>query len=216
MVDISLDVDPFATPEQRKLDAGTPETQASEVVEVKKTEVDVDLTDLQPAMSTTQAQKDSASKIKAPQAKGLTPAQKAIGVAQGGAQVLNSIIEFEQLESKAMMNTALANIQFNEALQIGRQQALKAETAGFARGEQALLEAAAQGQEVTGGIAQSAQRAQETLGILSAITIESNAIAEAYGFKAEADLIEHELNLAEIQRNANIITGVGTSALALI
>lgn len=142
--------------------------------------------------------------------------QKKLALAKAGVGILNAQIEFSQIESKGKTNIMLANAQFNESLNIGRQQALRAETQGFARGEQAVLSAVAQGQDASGGIAQSAQLAEETLGILNAAQIENNAIRQAYGFKQEAALTQHDINLAEINRNAQIATSALSGAIALI
>lgn len=143
-------------------------------------------------------------------------AQAGLGVAQSVAGIADAVLEFEQIDSTAKLNMMFANIQFNESLRLGREQALQAETQGFARGEQGVLSAVAQGQSAQGGIAQSSQLAEETLGVLNAIAIENNAIREAYGFKSEIALIEHERNLAEINRNAKIATSALSGAISAL
>jgi len=137
---------------------------------------------------------------------------------KAGAQILNADFKFQQISSKARMNQMLASFQQGEIFQAGKSQALRAESEGFARGEQALLAAAAQGQETTGGIAQSGQRAEELFGILRASMIETNAIRKIMGLEQQKALQEHEVNLAKIERDASIATsalsGIAGGAMA--
>lgn len=203
MVDIR--VDPFSRKQEPVVD--------NTIVEPKRT--DISTGDIEPAFATPKSLDKKAKSPLTPDEKSLKM-QKNLALAKAGVGILNAQFEFSQIESRGKTNIMLANAQFNESLSIGRQQAARAETQGFARGEQAVLSAVAQGQEAGGGIAQSAQLAEEVMGVLNAAQIETNAIRQAYGFKQEAALTQHEINLAEINRNAQIATSALSGAIALI
>lgn len=146
--------------------------------------------------------------------------QAGLDILEGAAGALNEYFKFSQISAKAKTNIMLANYQADQALSLGKDAALREETKGFARGEQALLAAAAQGQEVSGGIARSAQLSEELYGVYNAMAIESNAIREAYGYKSQALMIKGEVDLAKIQRDLNIssslISGATRGALGLM
>lgn len=203
MVEIRLD--PFSRREEPVVD--------NTIVSPKNT--DISIGDVEASFELPKDIEDKTKKPLSPDAKALQT-QKNLALASAGVGILNAQFEFSQIESRGKTNIMLANTQFNQSLSIGRQQAAKAETAGFARGEQKVLAAVAQGQEAGGGIAQSAQLAEEIIGVLNAAQIETNAIREAYGFKQEAALTQHEINLAEINRNAQIATSALSGAIAFI
>lgn len=124
---------------------------------------------------------------------------------KAGLEILNANSKMRQIQEKAKHNIMLANFQAAEIEAIGKEQALKAETKGIKRGEQSLLAAAAQGQEVQGGIAQSSQRGEETIGLINAMAIESNAIRKAFGYRSQASLLQLESDLAEVQRDREVV-----------
>ncbi|QDP57309.1 MAG: hypothetical protein Unbinned1322contig1000_53 [Prokaryotic dsDNA virus sp.] len=138
-----------------------------------------------------------------------------IGLAKAGAAAYGAIKEYEHIESASKFNIALANQQFRETRAFGKDKALREETKGFARGEAAVLRSIAQGQSSTGSVATSLQEAEETLAILNATAIETNAMRQAYGFKNKAIMVEYELELAKITRDNRLITA-GISALGNI
>lgn len=125
-----------------------------------------------------------------------------------GLDILNAQFEFSQLSATAERNIALAEFQKGQILSTGAQAAGRAETAGFAKGEQSVLGSIAQGQEATGGVARSGQLAEETLGVYSAAIIETNALRQAYGIDVQIAAIESELEIAEINRNFQIASGI--------
>jgi len=131
-----------------------------------------------------------------------------LNIAKAAFEIKGAIDEFEGIESRARFNIDLANRQFSEALSSGKRDALRESSKGFAKGEQALLSAVAQGQRAGGGVATSLQKAEETIGILNAALIETNAIRQAYGFKSKASLIQHDLDIAEINRDNQIAGSV--------
>ena len=133
-------------------------------------------------------------------------------LAQTSAEIVDAFAEYRNIEANGRENIMLANSQFNEVMSLGKQASFDAETKGFVRGENATLNAAAQGQSVQGGIAQSAQRAEETLGILNAITIETNAIRKAYGFERQAIMTAHQIEVAKLNRNNKLITSALSGA----
>lgn len=151
-----------------------------------------------------------------------TPIKKinaGLGVASGAMGIINANFKFEAIDNAATRNIMLANFHANEVESIGKEQALKAETKGFAKGERSILSAVAQGQDVSGGIAQSEQRKHETIGLINAMAIESNAIRQAFGYKQQASLMDLDRDLAEIQRdidNMGSIASIGVSALGFL
>jgi hypothetical protein len=144
---------------------------------------------------------------------GAKGAQAGLTVAKTFFEIQGALQEYEATESKARFNIALANQQFRETIALGKSAALREETKGFARGEQAVLKAVSQGQSASGGIASSAQLAEETLAVLNASVIETNAIRQAYGYKSKANLIQHDLNLAKINRNNQVATSALSGAI---
>lgn len=144
-----------------------------------------------------------------------TRASTIVGLASSGLNILNAQIDFVQTSEKAKTNIMLAEFQQQEILSIGRANAFAEESKGFAKGEEALLDVAARGQDVSGGIGQSAQRQEELFGVFNAMIIETNAIRKSFGLEKQQAILESQIDIAEINRDTAIASSAISAGVSL-
>ena len=112
------------------------------------------------------------------------------------ADIMNAYVNYTSRSEAAKTNITLAEQDFNSILSSGREASFSEEMKGRARGENALLGAALQGQDVRGAFAQQLQNQEETFGIMKALTVEVNALRQAHGVRQEIVLQEAEMDAA--------------------
>ena len=138
----------------------------------------------------------------------------AVAVLKGVAEINNAKSAYRALKGQAQLNIMMAQNQAADAVYRGKQLALDRQAEGVQAGQQSLLAAAAQGQDVAGAGAQKIQQSFEAMGVYNAMREEINSIREAMGFELEEVGLEFQIAQGEIARdsaiaNAYLNTGVG-------
>lgn len=136
---------------------------------------------------------------------GYRRSQLALAGAQFGLDVMNANSSYRQLSGQAQLNIMMARNQAADAVYRGRQAAFAAESEGFQAGEQALLNAAAQGQDISGAGVQRVQSSYEAIGYYNAAQEEINGMREALGFELEEINYDYQLESARIARDYAVI-----------
>jgi len=119
--------------------------------------------------------------------------------------VSNAQSAYNSVKGTAAMNIVQARNQAADALSRGRQARLDRESEGYNAGNSALLNAAAQGQDVSGTGAQKIKGSYEAIGILNGMQEEINSMNEALGFELEEINYDYQQDIAEVNRNSAII-----------
>jgi hypothetical protein len=148
----------------------------------------------------------------------LKKTRQAGAVAGGVAAAVDMLNAYEQYIDRtedAKTNIMLAEQDYGSIISSGKEESLRAESRGFSRGQDALLEAAIQGQEVSGEFAQNLQQREEAFGAMEALAIEVNSLRQAHGVRQEIVLLESEFAAAEQDFENQMINGSIRLGLAL-
>jgi hypothetical protein len=117
-----------------------------------------------------------------------------------GAKFLISIMNadnaYNAVKGQARLNILQARNQAADALFRGRQAQLDRQSEGYAAGESALLDMAAQGQDVSGQAVGKVQSSLETVGIFNGMQEEINSMREALGYELEEVAYEYQIDQA--------------------
>jgi hypothetical protein len=145
-------------------------------------------------------------------------AQAALAGARFFTGVMNAQSQYNNISAKASNNIFLAHQSASDAISRGKQQALQLEGQGRARGDQATLAMAAQGQDVLGDGVGRIVAGQEAVGYYNSMIAEINAGREALGFEQEAIQYQGQIEQAKIQRNFGFLNSAlqfGASTIPL-
>jgi len=132
-------------------------------------------------------------------------AKTALSGAQFMVDVYNANNAYTQVAATAQLNILQARNQQADALYRGRQAALDAQSEGYQAGQSALLNAAAQGQDVNGAQTQKIQGSYEAIGYYNAAQEEINSMREALGYELEEVNYGYQVRAAEINKNYAVL-----------
>ncbi len=118
---------------------------------------------------------------------------------QGGMQAASSYSEGQATKMVANQNAKYANLQAEEALRIGEQDAGRRMLQGGQDASSAMAKAAAQGIRVDTGSAAATQEDIKRAAIMDAQTIRTNAAKQAWGYGVEASNFRTQGRFAEIK-----------------
>jgi len=119
--------------------------------------------------------------------------------------VMNANNAYRNIEGTAQMNIIQARNQAADSLYRGRQAAFNSRSEGYQLGERSGLNAAAQGQDLSGAGAEKVRASYEAMGIMNGMQEEANSISEALGFELEEINYDYQVESAGIQRDQAII-----------
>jgi hypothetical protein len=130
--------------------------------------------------------------------------------------VMNANSQYSTIKGQAQLNIMQARNSAADALYRGRQAQRDAQSEGDQAGQQALLNAAAQGQDVNGEGTRYVQSSYEVMGIMDGMREEINGMREALGYELEEINYDYQVAQAGIQhRNALIGSALNFGATAL-
>jgi hypothetical protein len=136
--------------------------------------------------------------------------KKKADMALAGAEfiinVLNAQSAYNTAKGQAGLNITMARNQAADALYRGHQAAMDAQSEGNNAGQSALLNMAAQGQDVNGSAVTKVQGSYEAMGVYNGMREEINSMREALGFELEEVAIDYQLKTAKAARNASMIS----------
>lgn len=134
-----------------------------------------------------------------------TKGQMALAGAEFLIDVANANNQYEGAKGQARMNITMARNNAADAISRGHQAQLDRQSEGYNAGQDALLAAAAQGQDVGGAGVQKIQGSYEAIGIENGMREEINSMREALGYELEEIDYNRQVEMARINRNNALI-----------
>lgn len=120
-------------------------------------------------------------------------------------EVVNAQSAYQTLKGQASLNIMQARNSAADALNRGRQAQMDAQSEGYNAGQESLLAAAAQGQDVNGAGADKVRGSYEAMGVMNGMKEEINSMREALGFELEEVNYDYQVAQAGIQRTNSMI-----------
>jgi hypothetical protein len=162
-------------------------------------------------VNTDRSTPENISTPSAPKTPGMSGTDKAkMGLA--GAKMLleigNAQNAYVTATGQAELNIMMARNQASDALSRGHQAALERQSEGYNMGQQALLSAAARGQEVGGAGVEKIQGSYEAMGVFNGMKEEINSMKEALNYKLEEVGYDYQKANAKIARDNAMIGAV--------
>ena len=133
-------------------------------------------------------------------------AKTLLAAAKFGLDVMNAQSAYGAIQGAAQLNILEARRQGFDALERGKQRDLEAQVEGQIVGEQTVLALAAQGQDISSAGVEKARSSVQDIGIYNGLQEEMDSIREALGFDLEEVAINYQVDLADIERQATILS----------
>lgn len=121
------------------------------------------------------------------------------------AEVWNANNAYRSIDATAQLNITQSKNQEADALNRGRQAGLNAQSEGYQNGQDALLNASAQGQDVRGAAVKKIQGSYEAMGYYNQAQEEINGYREALGYELEQVNFDYQVKSASINKDFAII-----------
>lgn len=136
---------------------------------------------------------------------GYSTMQTGLAGAKFMLEVVNAQSQYQTIKGQASLNIMQARNSAADALNRGRQAQSDAQSEGYQAGQESLLSAAAQGQDVNGAGAGKIQASYEAMGIYNGMREEINSMREALGLELEEINYDYQVGQADIQRTNSMI-----------